>query len=260
MGKYIARLIGSVCLIISISGCVTTNATMVGPARTRASISPYDVVIYRTPAQVPGQYEEVALLHSKGDSYMTDEPKMYTSMKQKAAELGANGILLDAISEPSAGAKIAGAFLGYSAERQGKAVAIYVYGQDQQPFVGITPSAPAVQSFAPAAPPPRPVAQQRGDPLQELDTLWQQGRITPEEYWRRRDAIIPPEQPVPPPRPAAVPAYREPVPLATEVIVPSVAPVQRSYQVPSQGSSLLSDYNAGRISLEEYRLRRDAGE
>ncbi|MGH7556414.1 MAG: hypothetical protein ACREMD_01270 [Gemmatimonadota bacterium] len=74
-----------------------------------------------------GRYEEVAILHSEGEVSWTDEADMYESMKKKAAELGANAIILDAMSKPSAGAKVAGAFLGTGAERKGKAIAIYVY-------------------------------------------------------------------------------------------------------------------------------------
>ncbi|MGE0682680.1 MAG: hypothetical protein AB7P69_17480 [Candidatus Binatia bacterium] len=110
---------------------MTTNATMLGVAQQRATLLPTSVVIYRTAAQVPGKYEEVALLHSKGAATATSEPQMFESMKAKAAEVGANAIILDAISEPSAGAKIAGAFLGYAPERQGKAIAIYVFPPEQ---------------------------------------------------------------------------------------------------------------------------------
>ena len=51
---------------------------------------------------------------------------MFASMKKKAAEIGANGVILDAVSEPSAGAKVAAAIFGVSAQRKGKAIAIYV--------------------------------------------------------------------------------------------------------------------------------------
>ena len=52
---------------------------------------------------------------------------MFLSMKKKAAEIGANGVILDAVSEPSAGAKVAAAIFGVSAQRKGKAIAIYVF-------------------------------------------------------------------------------------------------------------------------------------
>lgn len=115
------------------AGCVTTHATKLGTSMSRTPLLPDSVAIYRTAAQVPGKYEEVALLHSKGASTMTNEPQMFESMKAKAAELGANAVILDAISEPSAGAKIAGAFLGYAPERTGNAIAIYVFPAGQEP-------------------------------------------------------------------------------------------------------------------------------
>jgi hypothetical protein len=119
------------------SGCVTTTATRLGTSMLHPPLMSNDVAIYRTAAQVPGQYEEVALLYAKGPATMTNEPQMFESMKTKAAEMRANAIILDAISEPSAGAKIAGAFLGYAPERQGNAVAIYIYPAGQGPTVAV---------------------------------------------------------------------------------------------------------------------------
>lgn len=110
-----------------LAACVTTNATRLGSGPIRPKIPAEQVVLYRTAEQVPNRYEEIAILHSEGEVSWTDEADMYESMKKKAAELGANAIILDALSEPSAGAKVAGAFLGTGAERKGKAIAIFVY-------------------------------------------------------------------------------------------------------------------------------------
>ena len=77
------------------------------------------MVIYRSANQVPGKYEEVAVLNSKGESGLTDEAAMFKSMQKKAGELGANAIILDAVSEPSAGAKVASAVFGTGAGRKG---------------------------------------------------------------------------------------------------------------------------------------------
>ncbi len=51
---------------------------------------------------------------------------MINSQREKAAELGANGIILSGIREPNAGTKIIGAVLGTGSERKGSALAIYV--------------------------------------------------------------------------------------------------------------------------------------
>ena len=63
---------------------------------------------------------------------ISSESGMYNAMKKKAGNLGANAIILDATSEPSAGAKIAGAFLGTGAERKGRAIAIFVFPKEEK--------------------------------------------------------------------------------------------------------------------------------
>jgi hypothetical protein len=125
MPRRLALLIG---IAFALAACVSTNATQLGtPTAQRTRLAPALVAVYRTAAQVPGKYEEVALLNATGSSSWTNESKMMNSMKKKAGQLGANAIILDAISEPSAGAKVAGAFLGTGAERKGKAIAVYVF-------------------------------------------------------------------------------------------------------------------------------------
>ena len=114
-------------VVACLTGCVTTNATPLGTGANLAPVPVESVAIYRTAGQVPGKYEEVALLNSKGESSWTDEAAMFKSMKKKAAQLGANGIILDAVSEPSAGAKVASAVFGTGAERKGRAIAIFVH-------------------------------------------------------------------------------------------------------------------------------------
>src|SRR5688572_32275065 len=91
----LSLLVSSVILF----GCVTTNATRLSTGPARAKLDPAQVSIYTTADQVPGKYEEVAILHSEGEARWTDEEDMYNSMRKKAGELGANAIILDAMSE-----------------------------------------------------------------------------------------------------------------------------------------------------------------
>jgi hypothetical protein len=93
-----------------------------------ARTCPDGVKIYSTPDKVGSEYQEIALLNSAGSSGFTSEAGMMKSMRKKAAEVGANGIIMGNIDEPSAGAKVAAAIFGVagSAERKGKSVAIYV--------------------------------------------------------------------------------------------------------------------------------------
>ena len=128
-----AQLLVAVGALGLAAACVQTNAVRLGNAPERPPVPQEQVAVYRTAEQVPGRYQEIALLNSTGEASWTNEAKMFDSMRKKAGELGANGIILDAISEPGAGAKVAGAILGTGVERKGKAIAIYVFPADSVP-------------------------------------------------------------------------------------------------------------------------------
>ncbi|MDQ6689117.1 MAG: hypothetical protein M3Z18_01255 [Gemmatimonadota bacterium] len=84
------------------------------------------VKLYTAPANVGSAYTEVALLNSSGSAGWTSESGMMKSMRKKAAEVGATGIIMGNIDEPGAGAKVVGAIFGTGTERKGKSVAIFV--------------------------------------------------------------------------------------------------------------------------------------
>jgi hypothetical protein len=130
MKKY--TLIVLIISLVFVTSCVSVNTTKLGTGSNRPPVPADQVAIYRTADQVPGKYEEIALINAKGDSTWTSEAGMFKQMKKKAGLMGANGIILDAVSEPSAGAKIAGAIFGVGAERKGKAIAIYILHPDNR--------------------------------------------------------------------------------------------------------------------------------
>ena len=113
--------------IFSLTACMSTKAVRLGDQIDRPMLPWQQVKVYRTADQVPSDYDEVGLLMTTASTIWTSEKGMWNSMKKKAAKLGANAIILDAISEPSAGAKIAGALFGVGINRKGKAVAIFVH-------------------------------------------------------------------------------------------------------------------------------------
>lgn len=110
------------------TACVQTNATLLNPSPVaRPKVAPAAVRIYRTTDQIGGKFEEIALLNSKGESNWTDERAMFESMRKKAGDLGANGVVLEAVNEAGAGAKVAAAIFGTGTQRKGRAIAIYVF-------------------------------------------------------------------------------------------------------------------------------------
>ena len=126
MKRFIMILILSF-FIFSITACMSTKAVRLGDTIVRPVMPWQKITVYRTADQVPGKYDEVGLLMTTASTIWTTEKGMWNSMKKKAAKLGANAIILDAVSEPSAGAKVAGAIFGVGVNRKGKAVAIFVH-------------------------------------------------------------------------------------------------------------------------------------
>lgn len=112
-------------LALVISGCISTSVTPLS-GKTYPPVSEADVVIYLDEADIPGPYEKVAVIYARGDYAMTDESLMFKTVRKKAAKLGANGVLLREITEPSTGAKVAQVLLDTDASRKSELIAIYV--------------------------------------------------------------------------------------------------------------------------------------
>ena len=110
--------------VVSVAGCVSTNHVPLGSPNTYPAVAPEEVQVFLTEADVPAEFEKIALINATGESSWTDEAQMVRAMQKKAGELGANAIILGEFKEPSAGAKVAGAFLGTSVERKGQVLAI----------------------------------------------------------------------------------------------------------------------------------------
>ena len=113
-------------LTLLLVGCVSTNAMVLNPSLKLAPVCPDGVLLYTDSSKVGQRYVEVALLNSQGDYSTTNEQGMAKSQRKKAGELGANGIILGAVTEPGTGAKVWNTLLGTSANRKGKAIAIYI--------------------------------------------------------------------------------------------------------------------------------------
>jgi len=136
MRRYVS--LTSLCAIfMTLTGCVSTGATRLGAAAIRPAVDPETVVIYRTADQVPSTYDEIALVFAEGDHTFTKEERLYSTMRKKAATLGANALILDSVVEPQMEQRLSGKWwleIGHALytnvvnppNRKGKALAIYV--------------------------------------------------------------------------------------------------------------------------------------
>jgi hypothetical protein len=128
--------------LAALGGCVSSHAVLVGHAR--PPISPERVQIYLQPPQV--KYDEIANLaaSSRGSFAFTTSgkiDKVIERLKNEAARLGANGVLLHGVNSRSAaavGAAVSESETGHSpyglgfgtsiflSQESGDGVAIYV--------------------------------------------------------------------------------------------------------------------------------------
>ncbi|PYL46751.1 MAG: hypothetical protein DMF40_11205, partial [Verrucomicrobia bacterium] len=91
-----------------------TNVTMLGPAR--PAISPAAVRIYQVP---PRHYEQIAIINSSaGTTWIFPNrdslDEAFADLRNEAAALGANGVLLQEVyDQPVGGLSVGGGGFGY---------------------------------------------------------------------------------------------------------------------------------------------------
>lgn len=129
------RMITALALAVLLAGCATSSVIV---GKVRPPIAPAQVKIYLNP---PLKFEEIALLETSSSASwsFTDQGKMDTvmaRMKEQAAKLGANGVLLRGTGERPSGGISTGTFGGNAAlgvtfgltNTVGSGTAIYVEG------------------------------------------------------------------------------------------------------------------------------------
>lgn len=85
------------------------------------------VPVFADKNHVPYDYYEVALITGEGNSVYNGKGDLLKSIRNKAAAVGANGVVIDALEATHATVKLIGAALGgKNAERKGRAIAIWM--------------------------------------------------------------------------------------------------------------------------------------
>ena len=112
--------------LLLLVGCIQTQATLLD-GTTYPPVHEDDVVIYLNEADIVGDWKPIAIIHAQGEAQWTRESQMLRKARERAGELGANGVLIKDINEPSAVAQVAGEVLGTGSTRRGRLIAIRVF-------------------------------------------------------------------------------------------------------------------------------------
>jgi hypothetical protein len=97
------------------------------PALTLVPTCADAVPVYPDREHVPYDYYEVALIDAEGNSVYTGNGDLLKKVRNEAAGVGANGVVLDSLGASHATVKVLGAAVGSNdAERKARAVAIWM--------------------------------------------------------------------------------------------------------------------------------------
>jgi hypothetical protein len=110
--------------VVVLAGCINTNAVRLGEPTQYPPVKPEEVQVFLKEEDVKGEFDKVAIINAEGNyTYATDE-KMINAMKKKAAQYGANAIIIGEFKDPSTVEKIADAVIGVGGEKRAKVLAI----------------------------------------------------------------------------------------------------------------------------------------
>ena len=111
---------------LSASACgVRTKTTEISPV-SRAATCDEAVDVYTSRAAVPHDYYELAWISAEGNSVYTSDGKIVAQIKKKAADAGANAVIVNDFTTTGSNAKVVGAALG-SADADTKTSALAIY-------------------------------------------------------------------------------------------------------------------------------------
>jgi hypothetical protein len=126
--RRFARVVTAAALFCALAACgVTARVVARNPALTLAPTCANAVPVYTSRDKVPYDYYEVAMISAEANSVYNGQGDILKSVRNQAARVGANGVVIDSLGTTHATVKILGAALGgRDAERKASAIAIWM--------------------------------------------------------------------------------------------------------------------------------------
>jgi hypothetical protein len=125
---HFARVLRSGALLSVLTACgARAHIDARNPSLTLAPTCADAVPVYPSSTDVPYDYYEVALINAEGNSVYNGNGDLLKAVRNQAARVGANGVVVDSLRATHATVKILGAAVGGNdAERKAHAIAIWM--------------------------------------------------------------------------------------------------------------------------------------
>src|ERR1044072_5363512 len=114
--------------LMMMGACVSVSASRLGAGTVYPEVARGQVRVYQTEADVPGDYEKVALLHVSGDANSVSQRQMIEAARQTHGSLGANAIVLTEFEGPRFATRVASVIFDVPIERRTQMLAIRTQG------------------------------------------------------------------------------------------------------------------------------------
>ena len=108
---------------------VKKTTTDINPAMSRAPTCANAIAVFNSRAEVPYDYYELAWVEASGNSVWTTDNQLQTQIRNGAAKVGANAVIINPVEQSKSTVKILGEAVGTkSATQKASALAIYMPG------------------------------------------------------------------------------------------------------------------------------------
>jgi hypothetical protein len=106
---------------------VKKTTTDINPAMSRAPTCANAIAVYNSRADVPNDYYELAWVEASGNSVWTTDNQLQTQIRNGAAKVGANAVIINPVEQSKSAVKVLGEAVGAkSATQKASALAIYI--------------------------------------------------------------------------------------------------------------------------------------
>jgi hypothetical protein len=114
--------------VVALLGCATSSHIVArNPELSLATTCADAVTVFPARDKVPYDYYEIALITAEGNSVYVGNGDLLKSIRNQAASVGANGVVVDSLGATHATVKVLGAAVGgKDAERKARAIAIWM--------------------------------------------------------------------------------------------------------------------------------------